>query len=257
MVYLGSKKKYVKDIAPIINNYIKENQIEIFIDCFCGGANLADSINCNTVICNDLSPTLIALHQQMQSDSSVIPKHGDREWWDIANAEYRRLLSNFSKDLEIWKQESFIPLWKIGAIEWYSSYSRGGFQKGYAKSTATRDYYNEAYRNHLKQSQTDNYKKIQFVQGDYRQLEIPINSLIYCDSPYKSTQGYMIEKDFNFNEYYNWLREKSKFNPIFISEQSMPDDFKIAWEKTDVKRTLALHEHTKACEKLFFIDNRK
>ena len=66
----------------------------------------------------------------------------------------------------------------------------------------------------------------------------------------------MIEKDFNFNEYYNWLREKSKFNPIFISEQSMPEDFQIIWEKTDVKRTLALHDHTKACEKLFFIDNR-
>lgn len=63
----------------------------------------------------------------MQSDRTVFPEHGDREWWDIANAEYRRLLSNFPKDLEIWKQESSIPLWKIGAIEWYSSYSRGGF----------------------------------------------------------------------------------------------------------------------------------
>ena len=62
MVYMGSKRKYCKYIVPIIQNYINKYNITTFIDCFCGGANLADKINCKTVICNDISPTLIALH---------------------------------------------------------------------------------------------------------------------------------------------------------------------------------------------------
>ena len=52
-----------------------------------------------------------------------------------------------------------MPLHEIGSIEWYSSYSRGGFAKGYAKNTATRNYYKEARKNHEKQSKNDIYKK--------------------------------------------------------------------------------------------------
>lgn len=76
MVYMGSKRKYCKYIVPIIQKYIDEHNIVQFIDCFCGGANLADKINCKRVICNDLSPTLIALHKQAQEDFSKIPEEG-------------------------------------------------------------------------------------------------------------------------------------------------------------------------------------
>ena len=44
MVYMGSKRKYVKDICPIIQKYIKENNITKFYDVFCGGANLIDNV---------------------------------------------------------------------------------------------------------------------------------------------------------------------------------------------------------------------
>lgn len=46
MIYMGSKRQYCKYIVPIIQKYINENNILVFIDCFCGGANLADKINC-------------------------------------------------------------------------------------------------------------------------------------------------------------------------------------------------------------------
>lgn len=52
MVYMGSKRRYAKDIAPIIQKYIDKNGIKVFIDAFCGGGNLADKIHCETIIMN-------------------------------------------------------------------------------------------------------------------------------------------------------------------------------------------------------------
>lgn len=46
MVYMGSKRRFAKDIVPIIQKYIDENNITEFYDCFCGGANLGDKIIC-------------------------------------------------------------------------------------------------------------------------------------------------------------------------------------------------------------------
>lgn len=76
-----------------------------------------------------------------------------------------------------------------------------------------------------------------------------------CDSPYKNTTPYGINPKFNHFEYYNWLREKSKTNPIFISEEQMPDDFPIIWSK-DVIRTPNQYKKKDATEHLYFTDNR-
>lgn len=258
MTYMGSKRRFAKYLLPIINQYIKEHNIENFIDCFCGGANLADKIDCDNVICNDLSPSLIALHQQAQKDFSIIPEDSSREWWDAAYADWRKMKTAMDKGEQA---DLSMPLYKIGAIEWYASFACGGFPRGYAKPAKGRNYYQESRRNHQKQSSEEKYKKIIFQQGDYKDIlksfDKDLNkTILYCDSPYKGTKPYAIDRKFDFEAYYDWLRETSKIVPIFISEQEMPKDFPIIWEK-DVERTAGKDNHFKACEKLYLIDNRK
>lgn len=249
MVYMGSKTRYVKDIAPIINKYIKDNNITVVYDVFCGGANLADKLECENVYCSDLSPTLIALHKQVQKDAAAIPTEVTREDWDKCYAEYKCLLKDFN-------YKTKIPLYIIGALEWYASYSRKGFSGGFAKNVVNRNFYDEARRNHAAQAETPNYQKLHFDCKDYRDVEIPANVLLYIDPPYKSTKPYQISPKFNHEEFYEWLREKSKTNPIFISEQEMPDDFKPIWIK-ETNRTVGQDNYYKATEKLYFIDNRE
>lgn len=77
-----------------------------------------------------------------------------------------------------------------------------------------------------------------------------------CDSPYKGVKPYQINPHFNHAKYYEWLREKSKTNPIFISEQEMPDDFNVVWQK-EVKRTMDLKGRPTKIERLYFIDRRE
>lgn len=249
MNYMGSKRKYAGEIVPIINKYIKDNGITQFYDIMCGGANLVDKIVCNETYGNDLSPTLIALHIQAQEDFSKIPKQGSREYWDKGYSEYKKFLQG-QTDIDM-------PLYEIGAIEWYSSFARGGFPRGYAKPTTTRDYFKEGRKAHYEQSLKEKYKKIKFSCEDYRNLEIPAGALIYVDPPYKGTKPYGISPKFNHEELFNWIREKSKTSPIFLSEQKAPDDFEIVWSKDGVIRTAALHNDYVACEKLFLIDNRE
>ena len=273
MVYLGSKRKYVKDLVPIIQKKIEDENITVFIDCTCGGGNLTDKIDCKKVYGIDLSPTLIGLHKAAQEDFDKIPKEGSRELWDSNYSCYKKLISLLKvKKFSQLTKEDFDAigkdkdkLYEIGAIEWYGSYSNGGFPRGFAKNTATRNYYNEAYRNHKAQSEEENYKKINFVCGDYEEevtkilsnLEPEDKVLIYMDMPYKDTKTYSISPKFDYYRAYEWIKKTSKVVPIFVSEQELTPEFDkfLIFEK-EAKRTNGRDNNFKATEKLWLVDRR-
>ena len=130
MTYMGGKQKLADSICPIINKYIKENNIENFYDIFCGGANISTNIECDNIYASDLSPTLIALLSAAQVDFDRLLGNlpSTREQWDRCYAEYKKLQAvNFDFIGNVPK----IPLCEIGAIEWLASFSTRGFPGGY------------------------------------------------------------------------------------------------------------------------------
>lgn len=54
----------------------------------------------------------------------------------------------------------------------------------------------------------------------------------------------------NYEHFWNWVRDLSKDNYVYISEQSAPEDFEPVWIK-DVTRTTNKTNDFKAIEKLF------
>lgn len=90
----------------------------------------------------------------------------------------------------------------------------------------------------------------------YLELEIPSNSIIYCDPPYKGTTSYKTEK-FNHVKFWQWCRDKVKNGHIvFISEYNAPSDFKCVWQgevKTNFSYQREKASHN-AIEKLFKYD---
>ena len=94
----------------------------------------------------------------------------------------------------------------------------------------------------------DIVRKTDFHAKSYDEVEIPENSLIYCDPPYlnTNTDGYCF--DFDHARFYDWCRAQKEL--VLISEYSMPDDFIPIWRKQKAV-TLCGGGAKKAEEKLF------
>lgn len=56
--------------------------------------------------------------------------------------------------------------------------------------------------------------------GDYRNVEILPDSVIYCDPPYKDTWGYGM--DFDHEAFYDWCEKQTSL--VLISGYWMPED---------------------------------
>lgn len=236
---MGSKARYTPYIIPILQQCINEHNVGVYVEPFVGGANVIDKIECKERYAYDRSDTLIALLKQMESNFNGVLKDGNRELWDKGKDYVKN--GNMPEDMS---------LADIGAMEFFASYCNGGFPRGYAKNTSTRNYFNEAYRNAEKQAPS--LKGIHFDCRNYWEVSIPDGSVVYNDPPYACTKiyGYANQPKMDYDHFWNWAREISKKNYVFISEQTAPDDFEVLWQQ-EVKRTTNKTNDFKAVEKLF------
>jgi len=100
---------------------------------------------------------------------------------------------------------------------------------------------------------------VKFDNKDYSELQIPDNSIIYCDIPYKGTKQYSTSKDFDHENFWCWCREKSiQGHTVYVSEYNAPDDFVCVWQK-EAKSSLSANGqiggNKLSTEKLFKFKN--
>ena len=74
-------------------------------------------------------------------------------------------------------------------------------------------------------------KRLTIGSVDFAEVEIPSDSVIYCDQPYRGTECYRKAKDFNHDRFCEWALRQTV--PVFVSEYAMPEDFVevAAWKK--------------------------
>lgn len=100
--------------------------------------------------------------------------------------------------------------------------------------------------------QLQQLENIKLFSDDYRNIEIPDNTVIYCDPPYQGTAEYK-EGAFNHKEFWEWTREKSKTHKVYISEYHAPDDFKKILEFQRSSTLSGGHNKNQPNECLFII----
>lgn len=89
-----------------------------------------------------------------------------------------------------------------------------------------------------------------FLCGDYRDVEIPDNSLVYLDPPYKGTTGYSTG-DFDHEAFWEYVRELSKRCTVLVSEETAPNDFACVWSKQIARQVDVRQDRVYKTEKLF------
>lgn len=237
MKYIGSKNKLKKHIVPLLNSIIRTNNIIDYCEPFVGGANVIDDIICENKLGNDKDLYLISLLTKAKEDVAIfntLPELPSREhYYDVRD----------NKD----KYEN----WYIGAILFFGSYNARAYGGCYGVFAKTKDgkirnYFQEAKRNLTKQSVK--FKNVLFSNKDYKDLHIKPKTLIYCDPPYSEGIGYL--EQFNKNEFWDWVREKSIDNIVIISEYEAPYDFECIFEQEVTTHQNNRNKH-KRTEKLF------
>jgi len=63
----------------------------------------------------------------------------------------------------------------------------------------------------------------------YEGIEISKYAIVYCDPPYKWTATYY-EWWFDHDKFWEYIRNLSKTNKVFVSEYNAPDDFRVIYE---------------------------
>lgn len=233
MKYMGSKARLSKDISPIINKLIQENNINTYIEPFVGGANMMEYIQCNNKIGYDNNKYLIAMWQDLMNG------------W-IPPLDISREMYNNIKDNKDNYKESLVAI--TGFCATYNAKWFGGYAGQVTTKIGTiRNYYDEAIRNILKQK--EKLLNTEFIHKDFSELS-PTGCLIYCDPPYQGTTKYGIGKDFDYELFWNKVREWSNTNVVLISEYNAPEDFKCIYEKT-LTTTLDKNSRKKDTERLF------
>jgi DNA adenine methylase len=233
---MGSKQRLAKDISPIINKYIKDYNIKTYIEPFVGGANMIEYIVCDNKIASDNNEYLIAMWNDLQAG------------WQPPETMSKEMYENIKNNKDDYSK-ALVAIAGFCATynaKWFGGYA--GVVK--TKINTYRNYYDEAVRNILKQ--VDKLMNVKFIHADYTYFSNYKNSLIYCDPPYQGTTQYGSSKDFDYDRFWNWVREMSVHNAVFVSEYNTPDDFECIYEKT-LTTTLDKNSRKNDTEKLFVL----
>jgi len=234
MKYMGSKARIAKHILPIILKNRKPGQY--YVEPFVGGANLIDKVDGNRIGA-DINEYLIALLQALAS-GWLPPEHVSKEEYYALKAD-----KDTNKALTAWAGFgcSYCGKWFGGWANDYKEYRR-------SKAGNLPNHQIESRNSVIKQAL--NIEGVTFKCSSYDKLEIPDNSIIYCDPPYEGTTGYKTG-GFNHAAFWQWCRDMSdRGHTVYVSEYNAPEDFTAVWQG-QISTTLARGKGKKATEKLF------
>lgn len=280
--YMGSKSKLadwiLDEINPLSDLFCQHKTYSTFVDVFFGGGAISHYAllyrNFDTIIANDITPTALLFKRLLNNEIDL-----DKYIW-ISREEFRK-----NKELDIKEQDQIIGL----------VYSFGNNRQDYLYSKETEEEKKfESKRNIINGSFTNDIlaehiqrlnriynitkirksnKKTNFIAEcqDYRELEIPNDSLVYLDPPYKDSraEAYYDKRisTFNLEELYSWAESLvlKKNCDVFMSERVAPSyyeevskkDYYLNFRKSSDKEKDDNKFKISSVEKIFKIVPRK
>lgn len=90
---------------------------------------------------------------------------------------------------------------------------------------------------------------------DYAKVEIPDDSVIYCDIPYEDTNVYNKAEGFDYERFYDWCEHQTQ--PVFISSYQMPNDRFDCIQEFSHRSTLSATANNLVTERIYVPKRQK
>ena len=213
MRYYGGKSRLASKLAQCMLSWLTSHnaQYDVFIDAFCGSGSVSASMR-------QIIPANIACIGSDYFKVSIDLLKALQEGW----LPPETITAEIFCDLKNSRDKNQNPL--VGAVGFHCSWSGKFFCDKFRPSTL------EKLKQLRKKSKNFAPKLagIKFEEKDYREYQDTKDCVFYLDPPYQSANKSSWPenfKGFNHTEFWQFSRELSKSNIVFISEATAPEDF--------------------------------
>lgn len=221
--YHGGKQKIGAEIAEVMADTVSASDVKGYCEPFCGMLGVYQHIPEHFPQCQylagDANGSVIKMWAALQDG-----------WLPSANPVTKSQFLSMAKTKKSSAEKGF-----IGHQYGYM----GKYFKPFKERTKAA---NEKVINKL-QKIAEELSDVKFTEGEYTQFSRLKKFVIYCDPPYEVQNCYYHEGDsprqFDNEEFWQWCRNMSKNNVVFVSEQDAPKDFDEIW--SDGPECLFLH----------------
>lgn len=241
MRYLGNKTRLAKYISPFLVRHL--NGDNYFIDVFAGAMGMISNIDYPKRMAYDIDRYIISLMQDVR-DGWIPPDNYTESDYNAAKEYVKTQTTSAYSDGII----GFLGYGCSFGGKFFNGFARGGTNsKGVPRNVVA-----ETSRNLIRMR--PKLQGIQMKVADYLTIDTGEGNVVYADPPYKNTTKY--KENFDHDKFWEWCREESTKNFLYISEYTAPSDFISVWNKqhkTGIHHRFTQHKET--VENLFIFSN--
>lgn len=209
MKYMGSKKRIATDIVNYINNIAFCEGITEYYEPFMGGCSVGELVQIENRHLSDINYHVVEMFKQVQKGMWDF-KYIDKDEWHKIKAD------RF--------ENKVYPAWLTGWCSVGCSF-RGrcfeGFGGKYFDKVSNREVDTQLSTYNRLCEEREYLLGIDFSTRNYKEIGDIKGCILYCDAPYRASKQYTMVEKFDFEEYDQWLIEKSKDNLVLVSEYAM------------------------------------
>ena len=227
MPYQGSKNKIA---AKIVEHF---PPAETFVDLFFGGGAVTHAAMLSgkfrNFLANDLRKTPQAWNKAVEGIGDEYDRYVSKEEFLATDDMIVKMLWSFGSSCSTYARTGIRDL-AARMIMCDSVEGRYSAWLKFLKAVEARGSNGLYYDMHTAVEVATGLRWLKGLRGnppvtpsniDYREVEIPKDSVVYADPPYKGTHQY--GNRFDHDAFWEWCRTREF--PVYISEQEAPDDF--------------------------------
>lgn len=207
MRYMGGKHRHGRRFAAVIQQY----NPRVYHEPFCGMYSVGQYVEATKRSAADVHPDLIMMLRAARDGWRGPDRVTEEEWrtsWKETEPSALRGFIGFGCSFGgkffgcyARSQLTYHPVrgWEHDAMNWAAQTNRG-LDKWQPR-----------------------VQGVEFAIEDYKQYDGDAD-VMYCDPPYTNSAGYS-QGTFDTDEFWQWVREQSKWRRVIVSEATAPSDF--------------------------------